>query len=149
MKTTSVDGPRVTAPTRRKRIDHAGAGFADHLDATAAATDLGGVAASRALVAADALLGLQDIRSAPGEARQQARRHGEALLDGLEGLRRDLLGGTISANRLTGMANLLRGERHRSGDPRVDDVLDAIELRVEVELAKLQRDSRDDGAEGR
>ena len=48
----------------------------------------------------------------------------------------DILEGRVSASRLAELAR--RGPVDpRYGDLRVDEILDAIELRVEVEIAKL------------
>ena len=63
-----------------------------------------------------------------------------ALRERFEALRRDILDGNVPADRLTALASSLKGQRWRCGDARVDAVLDAIELRVAVEMAKLERD---------
>jgi hypothetical protein len=49
----------------------------------------------------------------------------------------DVLEGRVSASRLTALAHAIRKDRPPCGDLRVDEILDAIELRVEVEIAKL------------
>src|SRR5512132_3708606 len=60
-----------------------------------------------------------------------------SLLDRLAELRLDLLNGGVPAARLHALAHALRSSRRLSGDPRIDVVLEEIELRVEVEVAKL------------
>ena len=64
-------------------------------------------------------------------------RRGEDILDRLEDLRHGLLTGTISADKLQTLAHVVRTGRGNCGDPRLAALLDEIELRAEVELAKL------------
>lgn len=60
------------------------------------------------------------------------------MLDLLEGMKADLLVGQVAPERLDGMVEQLRGLRERV-EPELDAVLDEIELRVLVELAKIGR----------
>lgn len=85
----------------------------------------------------DALLTLQEIVDEP-DRRSKATKRGHVLLDGLEAMRTDLLGGFVKEGRLEALSHEL-SEHESSGDPDVDSVIDEIELRVKVELAKLGR----------
>ena len=60
------------------------------------------------------------------------------MLDELESVRADLLAGVVSEERLEVLASQV-SNRQTSGDERIDSVLEEIELRVKVELAKLGR----------
>lgn len=99
-------------------------------DGPAATT--GTAAAAPAAIAS--LLILQDMAGAPSPRAVQQR--AETLLQRLDRLHVDLLDGRIDAGRLQQMADTLRQPRPESGDRRLDDIVTAIELRVEVELAK-------------
>ena len=68
---------------------------------------------------------------------RRAQRRAEALLDRLEGLRRDILSGAVSLTTLTDLAALVDSERAVVDDPELTAILDAVDLRVRVELAKL------------
>ncbi len=92
-------------------------------------------AGGSAIQGMDALLALQEVDSL-SERRSKATRHGHTLLDTLEAVRTDLLAGLVSEERLERLAQQV-SQRQTSGDPEVDSVLDEIELRVKVELAKL------------
>lgn len=86
----------------------------------------------------DALLVVQQVdNSVEREARRRLVRRGEELLDGLEELRHGLLMGEIPKGRMMGLAQMVRTRRENCADPRLAAILDEIELRVEVELAKL------------
>ncbi len=90
-----------------------------------------------ALSGIDAILALQAV-GGPLEGKKRAIRRGRTLLDLLDGMKADLLIGRISADRLDAMVATLGDIRERSL-PGLDAVLDDIELRVRVELAKYGR----------
>lgn len=85
----------------------------------------------------DALLALQEV-GGDEQKRRKAMQHGNTLLDSLEDLRADLLAGRLSEDKLEVLASHV-SQVVESGDDRVDGVLQEIELRVKVELAKLGR----------
>jgi hypothetical protein len=85
----------------------------------------------------DAILALQAVDE-PLTGRKKALRRGASLLDMLDDIKADLLIGRISAERLDLMSAMLSEIRERSL-PGLDAVLDDIELRVRVELAKFGR----------
>jgi hypothetical protein len=85
----------------------------------------------------DAILALQ-AADGPLTGRKKAVRRGASLLDSLEDMRTDLLIGRIDPDRLDRMADMLSEVRERSL-PGLDALLDDIELRVRVELAKAGR----------
>ena len=97
--------------------------------------------ASAAPVAAasslDALLALQAVED-PLFAKKKAVRRGNALLDTLESIKADLLIGQVSEGRLNQLMGLISQARERNL-PGLDGVLDDIELRARVELAKFGR----------
>lgn len=82
----------------------------------------------------EAILALQTVGDF-SESRRKAVRRGSALLDLLEGMKADLLIGKVAPERLSGMVGQLASLRERA-EPRLDAILDDIELRVRVELAK-------------
>ena len=85
----------------------------------------------------EAILALQTVDE-PLTGRKKALRRGASLLDMLDDIKTDLLIGRVSAERLDRMAAMLSEMRERS-EPGLDAVLDDIELRVRVELAKFGR----------
>lgn len=85
----------------------------------------------------EAILALQAV-GGPLEGKKKALRRGRALLDALDEIKADLLVGQVSAERLNDLTTMLSQLRERS-EPALDAVLDDIDLRVRVELAKLGR----------
>jgi len=95
------------------------------------------VASTASLSGVDALLALQGVASPAGE-RQKAVRRGRDMLDMLDEIRRGLLEGVVSESTLNRLAALANTQREDFVDPGLSQVLDDIDLRARVELAKLQ-----------
>lgn len=132
-------GPARAAGSVR-RTDRAGSTrtgeFARHLDSPGAS---GGVNSANPVGTVNALLALQEVDDSLN-GRAKARQRAADILDELDALRDGLLAGTLSRESLVRLTNLVRTRGPEVDDPRLKDVLDEIELRAEVELAKL--DSR-------
>lgn len=94
-------------------------------------------AAGIAIGGIESLLALQALDQ-PSD-RAVRLEHGRAMLDLLDELKLELLGGTVSASRLEGLVERIARRPSRHPDERVESVLDEIELRARVELAKLGR----------
>lgn len=138
--TGRVRPTKTTLKTGKSRAGGASA-FKDALADAAAATVAPTSAPVTGVEAVDALLAIQEVD--PGQAkddrRSRAHRRGERLLDQLDEIRLGLLSGGVSAGRLNDIAALVAEKRGSGDDPALDQVLDEIELRVKVELAKLGR----------
>jgi hypothetical protein len=91
----------------------------------------------QAMAGIDSILALQSV-DGPLTARKKAVRRGASLLDLLDEIKTDLLIGRVNADSLDGMVAMLSEMRERSL-PGLDGLLDDIELRVRVELAKFGR----------
>jgi Class II flagellar assembly regulator len=84
----------------------------------------------------DALIALQGVED-PLERRQRAVRRGRIALDALEELKIGLLGGSFPPAMLAKLKSAAANLKLASGKPELDAVLSEIELRVEVEIAKM------------
>jgi hypothetical protein len=89
-----------------------------------------------ALNSVDVLLSAQELPDAL-TARRRAVQRGNTLLDRLDDLRHGLLAGVLPRERLDELARLAKTARETIDDPRLVDILNDIDLRVAVELAKL------------
>jgi hypothetical protein len=86
------------------------------------------------------VLALQEAPDATrGRARRRTKERCSLMLDHLEEIRMGLLLGTIPVARLEQLAQLVRAKREQIDDPKLVAILDEIELRAAVELAKLSR----------
>lgn len=87
----------------------------------------------------DSMAGLLAVQAAGDavERRRRALRRGRGLLDGLDALKVALLSGSVPAGQLESLRGQLRARSEAADDPALADLLAHIELRAEVELAKL------------
>src|SRR3984893_32896 len=84
----------------------------------------------------DALIALQGVDD-PLERRKRAVNRGRLALEALDELKIGLLGGAFSTATLTKLQAAAAHLKLDSGHPGLDAVLAEIELRVEVEIAKM------------
>ena len=73
------------------------------------------------------------------QIRKKLRRRAEELIEKLEEIRDGLLSGQISKDKLIEISRMVKAQHPSSDDLRLQEILSDIELRVEVELAKLTR----------
>lgn len=93
-------------------------------------------ASLRTIGGIDALIALQG-QDDPAERKRRAVRRGRTALDALDELKIEVLGGTLGASTLMRLKSATADLRDASGDERLDSVLAEIELRLEVEIAKM------------
>lgn len=136
-----VDGPGSlkTDPARRAGRT-AGAGSRDAflraLREREGAPAPAGASGIQAPVAVNPLLALQEVDDATaGSAR--ARQRAADILDRLDEIRIALLEGRLPREQLAALAHLVNSQREQVDDPRLSALLDEIDLRAQVELAKL------------
>ena len=99
-------------------------------------TQTSSASALRSLGGIDALMALQGVDD-PAERRRRSVARGRYALDALEELKLGVLAGTLDGAALNRLKTAAVGLKDTSGDRNLDGVLAEIELRVEVELAKM------------
>src|SRR5262249_6236394 len=95
------------------------------------------VAGPGPIAALDSILALQDMGD-PTDGRSKGLAHGGQLLEILDSVRDGLLAGGIPRATLNRLAVAVTRRHDVFADPKLQDVLDQIELRAHVELAKLE-----------
>jgi hypothetical protein len=98
---------------------------------------VGSLNATGQIAKIDSLLALQEVAD-PLSGRRRTIKRGSKLLDHLDDIRHGLLLGEIPMAKLKSLAETLRQERGLVTDPGLIEVIDEIELRAQVALAKLQ-----------
>ena len=88
----------------------------------------------------DALLSVQEAAdSSSEEAAKRGRQRASQMLDLLDQLRVGILTGGIPSATLEQLTRTIATHRDNVMDPKLAGLLDEIDLRVQVELAKLGR----------
>ena len=93
-----------------------------------------GISVSDAIFAAQMVNGEEER-----EKRRQMLRRGDTLLEKLEEIRDGLLLGYISKDKLIEISRYVRETKINAADEKLAELIGEIELRVEVELAKLMK----------
>ena len=144
MKISRVGSPKDAAGVKKKKAVAQGGAFAESLRDVVGADATDGPHAAEPtgkVGAVDSILALQEVPDAVDRrSRGLLRQHGEELLSRLDELRVAILAGAVPKDRLTQLAQRLRQKRQQSDDPKLNEIIDEIELRAEVEVAKLTRD---------
>src|SRR5262249_3132631 len=117
------------APARRTQAG----GFSVSNDNTAPRAEPAQAAAG--INGIDALPALQAVED-PAERRRRFARRGSQALDILEALKVQIIEGRIDLETLARLEGMFAELTERSGEASLDGVLDAIGMRVAVELAK-------------
>jgi hypothetical protein len=140
MKIEGPSGPQSTAPTRRAGKTSGPGGSFDAL--IGGAEDSVGAAptqASSAIARVDALLTIQGAEDpAQGAARKRMRRRSESILKALDGIRLSMLSGTLTVGHMIDVADIVAAHREKINDPQLAAIMDEIDLRAQVELAKMR-----------
>ncbi len=124
--------------TKARREERSEAPANGHFaSALAGGTPVAAPATAANLSGVGSLLSVQEMPDALA-GRRKAIQRGNALLDRLEDLRLGLLSGIISREQLDELARLSRTARAQVDDARLGHILDEVDLRVAVELAKLE-----------
>jgi hypothetical protein len=144
MKVTKVHSPKAAAVERKRKTPApGGVKFSSYLDRPA-----DGVGETLPPAAGAAISPVQSILAAQeatdhddANARRQLYRRGDDILERLDEIRRDILAGAVSRARLENLSQMLRTRRATIADPKLLEIIREIELRAEVEIAKLTRDA--------
>jgi hypothetical protein len=113
-----------------------GAGNTFALSENAQSSASASLATAMPLGTMNALLALQGEID-PKERRRRAVHQGQGMLDALDRLKAQLLAGRVPLSDLKNIVSRLGQRKEASGDTALDYLLEQIELRAQVELAKL------------
>lgn len=89
------------------------------------------------IAAVETILTLQGFDDTT-DGRSKGLAHGQSLLDMLDQVRDGLLAGSIPRATLNRLASAVSRRQENFVDPRLQNVLEEIDLRARVELAKLE-----------
>ena len=141
MKVTGTGGLSQTSGAKPTR-SAGGQGFAvKGASAPAAPAQASSVSGVSGVMGVEALIALQDVES-PTERRRRSVGRAGRLLDELDKIKIGLLGGDLSQAQLDRLARAIREQRSATDDPKLEAVLDEIETRAAVEMAKLEAAGR-------
>lgn len=142
-KNMKISGPDLTQKTSgtKKTSKSGGTGgtqFGSLLE-TSESEAPAHTAATGVIAGIDSLLAAQETDD-PVEraARKRMRERGEDVLKQLDKIRLGMLTGSLSVGNLLDVADVVATHRERINDPQLSSLLDEIDLRAQIEIAKMR-----------
>jgi hypothetical protein len=145
MKVTGPSDTKSTSKTAKsgksspasKQSGASGASFGSFLVDTASEAE--GNAAAKSISRLEGLISIQAEQDPAEKGRQsRMRQRGHDVLNALENIKMALLNGNLRVSHLENITNIVAVNRERIDDPELTYLLDEIDLRAQVELAKLE-----------
>lgn len=130
---TNIDGIKSKKKTN-KSLGSNFSGLIDDLDNESTAAS-----GSSSVSATNPLIFLQEVGDEEKE-RREAVEQGFDALKYLENIRNGLLSGALSRDTIIGLESLLDKFKKNFSNTNLQQVIEEIEVRAKVELAKLERD---------
>ena len=137
MKVTGPGGVSGSAPASKKAGASGGAFSLPSAAAAGQSATAAPVSGPSALMGVESLLALQDA-GGPLEGRRRSMRRAVRLLDVLDDLKVALIDGMLQPDQIRALSLAIAEQRATTGEPALEAVLDEIETRAAVELAKLE-----------
>jgi hypothetical protein len=132
-----IEGPRRLDQTAGRAAARSAGGGSFAVETVRETRSAASAAQALPLGALDQLLALQEAAE-PLTGRKRAISRASDMLDLLDDIKLGLLGGGIPRSTLGRLQMLVRESRDEFEDPRLKGVIDEIDLRAQVELAKLE-----------
>ena len=141
MKVSKVKSGKSASSASRQKVETGhGVEFAEHLKGSLKSKNTTAATEAASVGTVDSILAIQEADDqSQRRGKQLGCQYGGDLLDQLEEVRRDLLLGEIDIDQLGSIAQKIRSNRRQSDDVKLNEIIDEIELRAEVEIAKLTR----------
>lgn len=138
-----IDGPKSSSEVNKKKdTKKASSGdgaFKSMMGASDAASETGGAGLTAGIASMDILLAAQSVDDATqGQAKRQAKQRATSILDKLNDLKVAMVSGNVTVGHMISIADVVASHRDNITDPELTAILDEIDLRAHVELAKLE-----------
>lgn len=131
--TSAASGPKKSS----KSDNTGGADFSQYV--TGGPSETASAAATQSIASLDALLAAQEVEDPTQKAaKKRARLRSNNILDKLEEVRIKMLCGNLTVGHMIDVADVVASHRDKVDDPRLTAIMDEIDLRAQVEIAKMQ-----------
>ena len=134
-----IEQAPVLSPSVARRAAQAPGGEGRFAEALSQDTAASAANTAKAVATVDNLFILQEVADDLAGRRRAAVKRGDSMLDRLDDIRIALLTGALPRGQLESLRSMAKERGDMLNDPQLQSVLDEIELRVAVELAKLDK----------
>ena len=133
-------GKLKEASSSKVKKTSSGGDFSTYLRDAMQVSDDNAVSGTAQIATANAIFAAQEVDAdEERERRKKQLGRGRSLLEKLEEIRNGLLRGYISKDTLIEISRFVKEKKFEAEDETLNEIIDEIELRVEVELAKLMK----------
>ncbi len=139
MKVGETKGPGKAA--KSKKASSAGAsGSADFSQyVQGGVSEAPSAQATQSIAQLDSLLAAQEVEDpAQRSARKRSFVRADSILDKLEEVRLKMLVGNLTVGHMVDVADVVASHRDKIDDPQLVSIMDEIDLRAQVEIAKVR-----------
>ena len=114
-----------------------GASFGSMVDT--AGQEAAGLNTTQSIAQLDALLAVQETEDPTARrSRGLMQERAGKVLDLLDGVRLKMLGGGLTLGDMIDVADVVASHREKVDDPALTDIMDEVDLRAQVEIAKMR-----------
>ncbi len=136
-----IEGPRAADSVRKneksRKTGGASSDFKSFLDGESDGASE--VVSAPAMDGIGALIAAQAAEDPlEGKARGRMRERAGRVLDALDDVHKGLLSGGLTLAQMENVTRSVAARREKINDPRLVEILDEVELRAQVELAKME-----------
>ncbi len=105
-----------------------------------AAKEASSTQATQAISKVDALLAVQGVETATDrKAKRRMQERGDKILRQMDHMRLAILTGNLTIGQVLDIADVVASHRENIDDPEMSAVLDEIDLRAQIEIAKMRK----------
>ena len=139
MKVGGAKGPNSTSKSK-KSSSSSGENTVDFSQyVKGGASETTSAAATQSIAQLDALLAVQEVEDPTQKAaKKRAHMRADTILDRLENIRLRMLSGQLTVGHMIDVADVVASHRDKIDDPKLTAIMDEIDLRAQVELAKMR-----------
>lgn len=136
-----VEGPKKTGSAAGAKKSGKTSGtegsFSDFI--ASAPKEAAATTTTRSIAQLDALLAVQGAEDpAQGRARKRMHQRADDILSELDKVKMAMLNGSLTVGHMVDIADVVASHREKITDPKLTSIMDEIDLRAQVELAKMQ-----------
>ena len=140
MKVDGSSGPKGTSSTRKAGGKSSASD--SQFDSLMGAEETSGAAptsAAQSIARVDVLLAVQGVEDPrEGASKKRMYMRSENILKELDKIRVSMLTGTLTVAQMIHIADTVAAHREKISDPKLAGILDEIDLRAQVELARMR-----------
>ena len=136
-----IQGPgKTSGPSKTNKKDKVGSGDESFGDFVSSQAGSAAPASTTSLIAkVDSLLAAQAVEDPTARAaKKRMRQRSMGVLDELEKVRMAMLNGSLTVGHMIDIADVVASHREKITDPALTAIMDEIDLRAQVELAKMR-----------